>query len=97
MESLVVATSYQKKLKKNSLVLGKMTKENNFKVTKETNINEALDINPRTAEVLFEAGIGCFGCVFANVETIGQGLSTHGFSEEEIEEIIKEINKIEEN
>lgn len=74
-----------------------MTKGKNFKITKETNINEALEINPRTAEILFEAGIGCFGCAFANLETIGQGLSAHGFSEEEIDEIIKEINKVEEN
>lgn len=70
-----------------------MSKEKDYIITKSTNISEALEKNPRTTEILFEAGVGCFGCVFANAETIEQGLLAHGFSEEEINEIVNEINK----
>jgi hybrid cluster-associated redox disulfide protein len=70
-----------------------MGEERDYTITKNTNICDALEKNPRTAKILFEAGIGCFGCIFANAETLEQGLLAHGFSEQEINEIIQEINK----
>lgn len=65
----------------------------NKKITKNTNIMEALEINPKTAEVLSKAGLGCLGCSMAHAETLEQGLVTHGFEEKEIKKIIEKLNK----
>ena len=63
------------------------------KITKETNIMEALEINPDASEILMDAGLGCIGCMFAHAENIAQGLSAHGFSDKEIDEIIDRLNE----
>ena len=63
------------------------------KITKQTNIMEAMDINPETAEVLMEAGLGCIGCSLAHAETLEQGLMAHGFESKQIDEVIEKLNK----
>lgn len=63
------------------------------KITKETNIFEAIEINPHAAEILMNAGLGCLGCAFANAETLEQGLMAHGFTKKEIDETIRRLNK----
>ncbi|MBU2052891.1 MAG: DUF1858 domain-containing protein [Nanoarchaeota archaeon] len=62
------------------------------KITKKTRINELLMKSPKSAEILFEAGMGCVGCPMAQQETIEQGCKAHGFSEEEIKELVDKIN-----
>jgi len=63
------------------------------KITRNTNIMEAMDINPETAEILMEAGLGCIGCALAHAETLEQGLLAHGFDDKRIEEVIEKLNK----
>jgi hybrid cluster-associated redox disulfide protein len=65
----------------------------NKKITKETNIMEAIDLNPNTAEILMDAGLGCIGCSLAHAETLEQGLMAHGFEGKEIDELIEKLNK----
>ena len=67
-----------------------MTKQ---KITKDTNIIEAMEINPNAAEILMQAGMGCVGCAMAQFETIEQGLNAHGYDKKEVEKILKELNK----
>jgi hybrid cluster-associated redox disulfide protein len=62
------------------------------KITKNMNIAEAIDINENVAHVFFEQGIGCVGCMMAHAESIEDGLKGHGLSDEEIDNIIKQIN-----
>ena len=64
-----------------------------MKITKQTKINELFQSNPDAAKVLFGAGMGCMGCPMAQQETIEQGCMAHGFSDEEIDELIKRLNK----
>ena len=63
------------------------------KITSKTKISKLLKENPESAEILFEAGMGCVGCSMAMNETIKQGCLAHGMSKKEIEELIKELNK----
>jgi hybrid cluster-associated redox disulfide protein len=63
------------------------------KITKNTQIIEAVRLNPKTGEILISEGIHCPTCPMAAMETIEQGLKAHGKTEKEIEEIIKKINK----
>ena len=67
--------------------------KNKKTITKNTNIMEALEINPNAADILMQAGMGCVGCMMAQFETIEQGLKTHGFNKKEIEDTIKRLNK----
>ena len=64
-----------------------------MKITKETNIGEMVMKFPETASILFEKGIHCIGCHVAQFENLGQGLQAHGLSEEEMEKVIKELNR----
>jgi hydroxylamine reductase len=67
--------------------------EEKKEITRQTNIAEAMNINPFAEEILMEAGLGCIGCMFSQAENLEQGLMTHGFGESEIDEIIKELNR----
>lgn len=64
----------------------------NKKIKKEMNIAQAIEENENTTKVLFESGIGCLGCIFANSETLEEGLISHGLNKKEIDSIIKKIN-----
>lgn len=62
------------------------------KITKDTNIMQAMEQNPMVSQIFAEYGIGCMGCMLAHAETIEDGLTGHGLTEEEIEQIINKIN-----
>jgi len=64
-------------------------------ITKNTIIGECINKNPKIAEFLFNLGFQCIHCFAANFETLEQGLKLHGKSDKEIKEIIKKLNKIE--
>ena len=63
------------------------------KITKDMNIEKAIEENENVSKVLFEAGIGCLGCTMASSESLYDGLMSHGLSEEEIGLLIKQMNK----
>ena len=64
-----------------------------MKITKKTKMNEILNANPNAAEILFEDGMGCVGCPMAMQETLEQGCKAHGMSDEEIDELVRRMNK----
>jgi hybrid cluster-associated redox disulfide protein len=64
------------------------------KITKENNIAELVAKYPDVAEVLLDYGLHCVGCfanAFDNIET---GAKIHGFSDEEIDEMVQRINEL---
>lgn len=63
------------------------------KITRDMKINDVLEKNPEAAQTLFEAGLSCIGCPLSMHETIEQGFSAHGMDDDDIDEIIKELNK----
>ncbi len=65
-----------------------------MKITKKTKILKLLEKKPEAIEVLFNAGVMCVGCGMAQYETLEQGMKVHGFSDEDIDKVVKEINKI---
>ncbi|MFH1276596.1 MAG: DUF1858 domain-containing protein [Candidatus Woesearchaeota archaeon] len=62
------------------------------KITKDMLIGDAVQENPKAAEVMFEHGLHCVGCCGAAMESIEDGAKGHGMPDEEIEEMLKEIN-----
>ena len=58
------------------------------KVTKDTIIMEALQLDPRTAQFFLEIGMHCLGCPSASGESIEQAAAVHGVDADEL------VNKI---
>lgn len=60
------------------------------KITKDTTIQQALKINPASAEVLLSVGMHCLGCAMARGETVGQAAGVHGV---DADELVKNMNE----
>ncbi len=69
------------------------TKRKEKKITKEMNIGELVKNFPEAVPLLFGYGVHCVGCHIAAFETLEQGLTAHGYKEEQIEKMIKELNE----
>ncbi len=65
-----------------------------MKITKENTIGEVLEKYPKAAEFLMEKGFHCLGCAMAASETLEEGFKAHGYSDEEVEKVIKEMNEL---
>ena len=63
------------------------------KITKKTKLSEIMEINENAAEILFNAGMGCIGCSMAMQETLKEGCVAHGMGNEDIDKLIKKLNK----
>lgn len=59
------------------------------KITENTLIMEALEINPRAGEILIGYGMHCLGCAIAHGETVGEAAHVHGV---EVEELVNALN-----
>ena len=64
------------------------------KVTKDTNLAELISEHPKTAEVLLDYGLHCVGCVANSFDTLQVGARIHGYSDEEIEELVDRVNEV---
>ncbi len=62
------------------------------KITENTTIFEAVQINPKAAEILMAHGMHCLGCALAHGETVGEAADVHGA---DLAEMLKELNDVE--
>lgn len=62
------------------------------KITENTLIFDALNINPKAGEILMNYGMHCLGCALAHGETVGEAANVHGA---DLESMLKELNDIE--
>ena len=62
-------------------------------ITKDWKIGEIVGKYPEAAEILVAHGLHCVGCGVAHWETLEQGAKAHGMSDEEIDQIIREVNE----
>jgi len=63
-------------------------------ITREMNIGEVVQRYPSSVEVLLAAGVHCVGCHVSYSETLEQGFRGHGMSEEEIDQVVTDLNKM---
>ena len=61
-------------------------------INKNMKIQEVIRINTDAAEILYELGLGCVGCIMARVETLEQGCKSHGMSDKEIDKVVSLLN-----
>jgi hybrid cluster-associated redox disulfide protein len=68
--------------------------KNKAKITKDILILDLVEQNPALAEVLTQDyGLHCIGCMAASMETLEQGALTHGMTEDQIDKMVRELNK----
>ena len=65
-----------------------------MKITKKMSFAEILEKKPESAEILMSAGMHCFGCPMAQMETLEQGCIAHGI---DADEIVEKLNNIKDN
>lgn len=74
-----------------------MTQQSQQLITKDTKIGDVLMINPSKSQLLNqimnEFGIHCTSCGAASFETLEMGVLGHGFSEDNLNQLIKDLNK----
>lgn len=65
-------------------------------IQKDMTISEILQLVPskagRMAEIMTAAGLHCVGCGASTFETLEEGLLGHGFSEEQLQEVLGQLN-----
>lgn len=64
-----------------------------LKVEKDTNLAQLIMDHPGTAEILLDYGLHCVGCFANSFDTIEMGAKIHGFSDEEVAEMITRLNE----
>jgi len=70
-----------------------MAKKRTKKYTRKTKFSELIK-DERAVEILMKEGMGCVGCVFAQVETLEQGCISHGV---DVDKILKKLNSNQKN
>ena len=63
------------------------------KVEKTMIIGEIVSMFPEAAEVIQGYGVHCVGCHANAYETLEQGILGHGFSEDELQDLVDELNE----
>jgi len=68
--------------------------EGHVHISRHDLIAEIVERFPGADEILMDFGIGCFNCAVSEFETLEQGILGHGFSEEELEEVLSDLNEL---
>ncbi len=64
-------------------------------ITKDILILDLVETYPKLAETLTEKyKFHCIGCMAASMETLEEGASVHGMSDDQIEKMVADLNKI---
>lgn len=61
-------------------------------IGKNMPIMEIVTLIPEAKTVLAEYGLHCFSCAGSQYELLGEGCATHGFSGEEIDALVDDLN-----
>lgn len=62
------------------------------KITENTLIFDAIQINPNAGEILMSHGMHCLGCALAHGETVGEAAAAHGA---DLNKMLEQLNDIE--
>ena len=61
-------------------------------ISRHMNVAEILRLLPDAGPLLAQYGLSCFGCPANTVETLGDGCMGHGFSDEDVDDLVRDLN-----
>lgn len=64
-----------------------------MQIKKSMTLGQIMNKHPESAEIMTKYGLHCVGCGVAAWETLEQGASAHGMSNEDTNKMLNEINK----
>ncbi len=62
-------------------------------ITKEMNISDVVERFPSTVGVMLAYGLHCFDCGANTMETIEQGTIGHGWTKDDLEMLLNDLNE----
>ena len=62
------------------------------KITKDMLIPDVLAVNPYISNILMGQGMHCISCFAAAGETLEQAMYVHGFSAEDVDVLVADLN-----
>ena len=68
-------------------------KKDAFTFSKDMTVGEVVSLFPGAADILMGYGLHCVGCHANAFETVEQGVLGHGYTMEEVEELIEDLNE----
>ena len=63
-------------------------------ITKDTTIGNIVDTYPEVVDTLKNFGVHCVGCHVSPFESLEMGFKGHGMSDQEVNEAVKQLNKV---
>jgi iron-sulfur cluster assembly accessory protein len=69
------------------------SKSRTMQITKEMTIADILETAPDSVEIMLEEGLHCVGCGANTMETLEEGMLSHGFTDDEIDQVVAKINE----
>ena len=66
-------------------------------ITKDMTIGEIVEKHPNAADLMANFGLHCMGCHTNPFETLESGVLSHGFSSDDLNMLLTELNTLEEN
>jgi len=70
-----------------------MQEKTENKITRNMTMGEIVNKYPETVEIIQSKGLHCIGCHVSPYETLEQGCTSHGWTEEMIDAMIRELNE----
>lgn len=68
--------------------------ENRPVIYSAMNVAEILALLPDSASLLAQYGLSCFSCSANATETLEEGCRTHGFSDEDLQDLVTDLNEM---
>ncbi len=62
-------------------------------ITKDMLITDILDQDMEIAQILMQKGMHCIGCMAASGESLEQAMYVHGFTPEDVDGTVAELNE----
>ena len=63
-------------------------------ITADWTVSDIVARYPQATEVMAEYGLHCFGCAANTLESLEEGCLGHGFSEDDISDLVEDINEL---
>ena len=64
-----------------------------MKLNKEMTFADILNACPNCGEILLKYGLHCIGCHLSTMESLQDGCKAHGIADEDVNKMVKELNK----
>lgn len=66
----------------------------NLRIHRDMRVGEVVVLLPEAGNLLAEYGLHCSGCVMGGMETLEDGCRIHGFSQEDTEDLLADLNTL---